>query len=713
MILRIKNCYYHILTVLLGVCIIFSSAFYFFQTQKSEAENKLVKIVNYVKVQCSTYTRYNEASESKSLLRTIESCRQLQTNLQSKVDAGNPIDQAFLKENLSTLWMDGILVLDENGNIESSYSTNDSILKQVYQYICKDIVLDYMNYPERTYSQRIELDDGSRIDIATCARSDAPGIVATYFYTSAYFAQNYNLTLQNLLKGYSTKSDGTILVCDEGSIIASNDRSLLHASTKNNEVVQLLKKNRDSQHIYHFNNKGAGYYGIMLKQSNYYIFAYIPDHVVFEGVFTKLVVILLVYILFVLVLRYIGYRNNRIRQVKDQEKEKAHQEELLKAAKKAEAANVAKTEFLQRMSHDIRTPINGIIGMVEVGDHYSDDIEKQADCRAKIKDASKTLLELVNEVLDMSKLESGEIVLEEVGFNIDKLSDETIGIVEELAKERNIQIVKEKNITHPYLMGSPIHVKRVLMNVLSNAIKYNRDNGFIYVSYKELEAKEPFHVIVEFICRDTGIGMSKKFQNRIFEPFAQEHIGSRSKYVGTGLGMPIAKSLVEKMGGTIEFTSQEGVGSQFVMRIPFKIDQEHKNERAKESVSVSIEGLHVLLVEDNELNMEIARFIIENEGARVICATNGKEAVDIYKNAPKSFDIILMDIMMPEMDGLQATQVIRSFDHDVPIVAMTANAFAEDKMKAKKAGMNAHVSKPLDKNKLIQVISKLCGYKNI
>lgn len=713
MILRIKSCYYHILTVLLGVCVIFSSAFYFFQTQKSEAENKLVKIVNYVKVQCSTYTRYNEASESKSLLRTIESCRQLQTNLQSKVDAGNPIDQAFLKDNLSTLWMDGILVLDENGNIESSYSTNDSILKQVHQYICKDIVLNYMNCPERTYSQRIELDDGAHLDIATCARSDAPGIVATYFYTSAYFAQNYNLTLQNLLKGYSTKSDGTILVCDEGSIIASNDRSLLHASTKNNEVVQLLKKNRDSQHIYHFNNKGSGYYGIMLKQSNYYIFAYIPDHVVFEGVFTKLVVILLVYILFVLVLRYIGYRNNRIRQVKDQEKEKAHQEELLKAAKKAEAANVAKTEFLQRMSHDIRTPINGIIGMVEVGDHYSDDIEKQADCRAKIKDASKTLLELVNEVLDMSKLESGEIVLEEVGFNIDKLSDETIGIVEELAKERNIQIVKEKNITHPYLMGSPTHVKRVLMNVLSNAIKYNRDNGFIYVSYKELEAKEPFHVIVEFICRDTGIGMSKKFQNRIFEPFAQEHIGSRSKYVGTGLGMPIAKSLVEKMGGTIEFTSQEGVGSQFVMRIPFKIDQEHKNERAKESVSVSIEGLHVLLVEDNELNMEIARFIIENEGARVICATNGKEAVDIYKNAPKSFDIILMDIMMPEMDGLQATQVIRSFDHDVPIVAMTANAFAEDKMKAKKAGMNAHVSKPLDKNKLIQVISKLCGYKNI
>lgn len=415
------------------------------------------------------------------------------------------------------------------------------------------------------------------------------------------------------------------------------------------------------------------------------------------------------YILFVLVLRYIGYRNNRIRKAKEQETEKAHQEELLKAAKKAEAANVAKTEFLQRMSHDIRTPINGIIGMVEVGDHYSDNIEKQADCREKIKGASNTLLELVNEVLDMSKLESGEVVLEEVGFNINKLSDETIVMLEELAKERNIQIVEEeKRITHPYLIGSPTHVKRVLMNVLSNAIKYNRDNGFIYVSYKELNSNHSDHTLIEFTCRDTGIGMSKEFQNKIFEPFAQEHIGSRSKYVGTGLGMPIAKSLVEKMGGTLEFTSQEGVGSQFVIRIPFKIDEEHKNGTVKESTSVSIEGLSVLLVEDNELNMEIAEFIIENEGAIVTCATNGIEAVDIYKKSPGFFDIILMDIMMPEMDGLQATQCIRSFDHDIPIVAMTANAFMEDKIKAKKAGMNAHLSKPLDKDKLIRVIAKLC-----
>ena len=710
MILRTKNCYYHILTVLLGIIIVFTSAFYFFQNQKDEAEDKLVKIVNYVKVQCSTYTHYNEASESKSLLRMIESCRQLQTNIQMEMDAGKPLDEAFLKDNLSTLWMDGILVLDENGNIESSYSTDDAMLKQVYKYVSKDIVLDYMNYEERTYSQRIELDDGAHIDIATCARSDARGIVVTYYYTSAYFAQNYNLTLQNLLKGYSKKSDGTILVSDQGRIIASNDKSLLQDSTKKNEIIQILKENKDSKHIYHFNSKGAGYYGIMLKQSNYYIFAYIPDSVVFESFIVETIAITFIYLIFVLVLRYISHRNNLVRLAKEQEREKAYQEELLRAAKKAEAANIAKTEFLQRMSHDIRTPINGIIGMVEVGDHYSDDIEKQADCREKIRYASNTLLELVNEVLDMSKLESGEVVLEEVGFNIDQLSDETVVILEEVAKERNIQIIREgRSIAHPYLIGSPTHVKRVLMNVLSNAVKYNRDNGSIYTSYKELESNKPGYSIFEFTCRDTGIGMSKEFQERIFEPFAQEHIGSRSKYVGTGLGMPIAKSLVEKMGGTIEFTSQEGVGSQFVIRIPFKIDSKQKNEAVKETASASIEGLSVLLVEDNELNMEIAKFIIENEGASVTCATNGKEAVNIYKKSPEFFDIILMDIMMPEVDGYEATKVIRSLDSKIPIVAMTANAFTEDKIKAKKAGMNAHLSKPLDKDTLVQVVAKLCN----
>ena len=346
---------------------------------------------------------------------------------------------------------------------------------------------------------------------------------------------------------------------------------------------------------------------------------------------------------------------------------------------------------------------------------HSKDIEKQADCREKIRYASNTLLELVNEVLDMSKLESGEVVLEEVGFNIDQLSDETVVILEEVAKERNIQIIREgRSIAHPYLIGSPTHVKRVLMNVLSNAVKYNRDNGSIYISYKELESNKPGYSLFEFTCRDTGIGMSKEFQERIFEPFAQEHIGSRSKYVGTGLGMPIAKSLVEKMGGTIEFTSQENVGSQFVICIPFKIDEEHQTEAVKEATSASIEGLSVLLVEDNELNMEIAEFVLESAGANVIKAYNGKEALEIFKESKQGeIDIILMDVMMPVMDGLEAARYIRWSNkenaRDIPIIAMTANAFTEDRRRVLEAGMNEHLAKPLESEVLIKTIANYCG----
>ena len=412
---------------------------------------------------------------------------------------------------------------------------------------------------------------------------------------------------------------------------------------------------------------------------------------------------------------YISHRNNRIRQAKEQEKEKAHQEELLKAAKKAEAANVAKTEFLQRMSHDIRTPINGIIGMVEVGNHYSDDIEKQAHCRAKIKDASNTLLELVNEVLDMSMLESGEIVLEEVGFNIDKLSDETIGIVEELAKERNIQIVEEeKSITHPYLMGSPIHVKRVLMNVLSNAIKYNRDNGFIYVSYKELDSNHSNSTVIEFTCRDTGVGMSEEFiQKGLFTPFAQEVQSARSSYRGTGLGMSIVKQLVEKMGGTLSIESELGEGSCFTVVLPFKINTEANSEEHKVVLDADIKGLRILLAEDNELNMEIARFILEDCGALVEPVSNGLEAVHKFEASDEeTFDVILMDIMMPVMDGITATKTIRAMERPdaktIPIIAMTANAFKEDEEKCMAAGMNEHLAKPLEEDKVVRAI-----YENI
>ena len=699
---------------LIGICVAVVSLFYFFHVEKAEAEKRMVEIVNYVKVQCSTYTHYNESSESKSLLRAIESARQMSTNISMETENGGQLSQDFLKENLQTLWVNGIIVLDTEGKIDCEYSTDESLANEITEYLQKEIIMDFVGYEERSYSERINRKDGSHIDIAACARKDAQGIVAVYYYTPPKFARNYTLTIQSLLNGYSTQKDGTIIVADEGIIVASNDESLLGQNTADNEVVKAMKRNTDSQHIYHLKNEGTGCYGIMLKQRDYYIYAYLSDTEVFHNLPLNVISVIFLYFLMFSIFWFWTYRTNQSHQKQEQEKDEKYKTELLIAAKKAEAANEAKTEFLQRMSHDIRTPINGICGMVNMADHYADDMEKQKEYRTKVKEASNLLLELVNDVLDMSKLESGEIVLEEIPFNLSSIYREVFVVIEQVAAEQNLQIVWEKKeITHRDLIGSPRYVKRVMMNILSNAMKYNRENGHIYISCIEIPSGQPETTTMEFVCRDTGIGMAEEFQKHIFEPFAQEHAGSRTKFSGTGLGMPISKKLIEKMGGTITFESAEGIGTTFVIRVPFKIDLDVDIREEQADVSEkSIKGLHILLAEDNELNMEIAEFVLQNEGAEVSKAWNGEETVELFRKSESGeFDAILMDIMMPVMNGYEATKMIRSLDREdakvIPIIAMTANAFTEDRLRAKEAGMNEHIAKPFDVKLLVKIIHKL------
>ncbi len=699
---------------LIGICVAVVSLFYFFHAEKEGAEKRMVEIVNYVKVQCSTYTHYNESSESKSLLRAIESARQMSTNINMETENGGQLSQEFLKDNLQTLWVDGILVLDAEGRTDCEYSMDESLTGEITEYLQKEIIMDFSGYEERSYSERFTRGDGSHIDIAACARKDAPGIVAIYYHTSPEFVRKYTLTIQSLLNGYSTQKDGTIIVADEGIVVASNDESLLGQNTVDNKIVQAMKKHTDSQHIYHLKNEGIGCYGIMLKQRDYYIYAYLPDTEVFHNLPLSVISVIFLYFLMFSIFWFWAYRTNLAHQKMEQEKDEKYKAELLIAAKKAEAANEAKTEFLQRMSHDIRTPINGICGLVNMADHYAGDMEKQTEYRTKVKEASNMLLELVNDVLDMSKLDSGEVVLEEISFNLSKIFEEVLVVIGQIAVEQNIRIGWEKKeITHRDLIGSPGYVKRVMMNILSNAVKYNRKNGNIYISCMEIPSEQPEMTMMEFVCRDTGIGMTEEFQKYIFEPFAQEHAGSRTKFAGTGLGMPITKKLVEKMGGTITFESKEGVGTTFVIRVPFKIDLDaDKREEQKDASEKSIKGLHILLAEDNELNMEIAEFVLQNEGAEVTKAWNGQEAVELFGNSePGEFDVILMDIMMPVMNGYEATKMIRSLEREdaktIPIIAMTANAFTEDRIRAKESGMDEHIAKPVDVELLVKVIHKL------
>ena len=526
----------------------------------------------------------------------------------------------------------------------------------------------------------------------------------------------YGIPFERMLAGLSMDLDGTIVLSSEGRIIASNDEGLLGEHVSNVPVLQNISQLGQVEKLVTVKTKEKGpnhCLGMLSMASSYQIYAFMPEKNVFVTTLKNMIFITVCYILVLFMIQLIRVKTAQRYQEEQHRKEMEYQNHLKEAARRAESANVAKTEFLQRMSHDIRTPINGIRGMVKIGDHYDTDMEKQAECRKKIWEASGLLLELVNEVLDMGKLESGEIVLESRSFQIIDLAEEIQQVLEKTAAERGIQLIrKDWIVPHPYLIGSPLHVKRLLMNILSNAVKYNKEKGTVTLSCREVKCTKEM-VWIEFICADTGIGMSEEYQKHLFEPFTQENEGSRSTYSGTGLGMAITKSLVDKMNGTIRFESQKDMGTTYYITIPFKRDLKGRAQAENTPINEkqSLNGMSVLLVEDNELNMEIAQFFLENAGAVVTPVWNGQEALETFQESDDdTYDAILMDIMMPVLDGYQATQAIRALPRPdakkIPILAMTANAFAEDRKRAMQVGMNEHMAKPIQAEVLVDTLMK-------
>ena len=364
-------------------------------------------------------------------------------------------------------------------------------------------------------------------------------------------------------------------------------------------------------------------------------------------------------------------------------------------------ANKSKSDFLSRMSHDMRTPLNGIIGLLQIAERHFDDKDLLLESHKKMQVAANYLLSLINDVLQMSKIEDGNVPLTKDIIDFSKLTKDIIDIIEQRAKERGIkmQFNAKNDIRYPFVYGSPVHLRQIFLNIYGNCIKYNHIGGSIITTSDYTETDDGV-VMYEWTITDTGIGMSKEYKEHIFEPFSQERQYIGSTHHGIGLGMSIVKGLIEKMGGSIEVESEEGVGSTFIIKIPFKIASTPYKVN-KQTSEIKIDGLNLLLVEDNELNVEIAETLLSDEGAVVTVAKDGLQAVNIFKEKPEgSFDAILMDIQMPVMDGLTATKKIRTLNHPdakkIPIIAMTANAFKEDKEKCLTAGMNAHLAKPIE-----------------
>jgi CheY-like chemotaxis protein len=372
------------------------------------------------------------------------------------------------------------------------------------------------------------------------------------------------------------------------------------------------------------------------------------------------------------------------------------------------------------MSHDIRTPINGIRGMVQIGNSYPDDPTKQKEVRRKIWEASDFLIDFVNDVMDMTKLESGEMTIEEKPFNLKDLMNSLVSVMDAQAKEQGITLTVDRmEGTHWDLIGSAVQVRRIFVSVIGNAIKYNQENGSVTLSLREISPSDSGRATYEFVCQDTGVGMSPEFQKKMFEQFTQENVIGEVAHHGTGLGLAIVKGLVREMDGTIRCKSEPNVGTTFTITLPFAVSAEAvapaevPQPRSEEESQKSLEGVSILLVEDNELNMEIAEFLLEDEGATITEAWNGQEALDLFSQSePGEYQIILMDMMMPVMDGETATKAIRALDRadakTIPILALTANAFNEDVQMALDIGMNAYLTKPIDSDQLKTEIRRFC-----
>ena len=410
----------------------------------------------------------------------------------------------------------------------------------------------------------------------------------------------------------------------------------------------------------------------------------------------------------IVMITYLQFKMRRYRDA-------LHEKELEKAVLEAKNANEAKTRFLFNMSHDIRTPMNAIIGFSELLEKHIDEKDKAIDYLGKIKSSSNFLLSLINYVLEMARIESGKLVLKKEVGCVTELIESLTDVFETGVKKKFITYSCKTDIQHKYVICDEIKVREIFINIIGNSVKYTPEGGKISVSVKEEPFEKENYIAYRIIVEDNGIGMSKEYLPHIFEEFSREHTSTESKVTGTGLGLPIVKSLIDMMGGTIEVESQLGCGTKMTVVLPFELASEkqilEEKQKEKEKISDSILGKRVLLAEDNELNAEIAMTVLKENGLKAERAANGKQCMEMLKKMPEDYyDMILMDIQMPEMDGYEATKLIRNLDDaraDIPIVAMTANAFEEDRQKALESGMNAHVSKPVDMNMLFKVMTQI------
>ena len=678
-------------------------------------EQRLTGVMEFIKAQSADYTKYNDTAVAKSLVREAAAVHALEG-----LSLG--CDEAALLEYARTLWLTGVSVLNAQGDLVCEYTENGTGYAQLQSGIKMEPILSVIDYPQKTYVKRVELGGGNFVNVAVHSCADGTGVVLAYRYIPAEFSQKSVLSIQTLLDGYEISSTGTLLVAEDNRVAASNDPTLIGMNIFESERLMSIRRSGHADKLIRvYAPKGIEQcYGIYSHGRDYYLYAYVPARQVYTLTVMNLVITLVMYILILALVQVFRWNSAKDFFMQQEHSEQEYRKSLEQknvalqlAVQRETKANLAKREFLFNMSHDIRTPMNAIIGFTALAQTHIDDRGQVEDYLKKISVSSQHLLSLINDVLDMSRIESGKVTLEAKPVHLPELVHELRDIIQAVVSKKDLSLTLDTvGVENEDIIADPLRLEQILINVLANAVKFTPDGGQISLWIVQKDTAPAGYADFEFHIKDNGIGMSEEFQKHIFEQFARERTSTVSKIQGTGLGMAITKSLVDMMGGRITVKSEQGKGSEFTISLRFPIGEAKTEQTPPAAKASASAGKKLLVVEDNELNLEIASTLLKEAGFAVDTAENGKIAVEKVEAASADrYDLILMDIQMPEMDGYEATRRIRALPDTkkaaLPIVAMTANAFEDDRKNALRAGMNGHIAKPLDIQKLFQVLSEL------